>query len=359
MVTTAVAPTNIATLKYWGKNPAWEEYHIPTKSSLSFTVDGLYTKTTVQAKKGSGNVEFNLNRKVITPEMKEYEYVGDFLKKVGAIYPFLNSYDYEIVSENNFPTAAGFASSASGFAALIKAIAGEVKELAFAKGNDRKLSALARLGSGSATRSIPSKGGFVVWERGISPDDKRTPENVSQEEKEKIIDSSYSETLVEPDAWQELRIIYVKVKEEEKKVKSRAGMKTSVATSQFYKAWVEYEENEMKGKMVNAVRQKDFGLFAELTMKASNNLHSICLNTYPPISYLNETSWKIINMVHDINEGEVKAAYTYDAGPNAVVFTLGKHEGEVKGALAEVVGKENLFATRMGRGPYYTDNHLF
>jgi diphosphomevalonate decarboxylase len=359
MTTTAEAPTNIAVLKYWGKNPAWEEYHIPSKSSLSFTVDKLKTKTTVEAKPGgSGRADFTLNGKKIAPAMKEYEYIGDFFAKVGAFHPFVKKYDYRIASENNFPTSAGFASSASGFAALITAMAGELEEFAPLRGDDRRLSALARLGSGSAARSIPAKGGFVVWHRGLEFTDRREPSSLSKAEVAMASESSYAETLFAPAHWPELRLLYAKVEAGEKKVKSRAGMRASIETNPLYGAWVEYEEGSMKGAMAGAMKRRDFPALAALVMKASNNLHQICLGTYPPIVYLNETSLRIIGAVHEMNGDAPKAAYTYDAGPNAVVLTLEKHEREVRSLLEGIVG-DNITTARMGEGARAVKGHLF
>ncbi|HSB47041.1 MAG TPA: diphosphomevalonate decarboxylase [Candidatus Bilamarchaeum sp.] len=353
MTTTAVAPTNIAVLKYWGKNPAFEDLLVPTKSSLSFTVEGLVTTTTVQAKKGSGKIDFELNGKKISPGMKEYEYVGDFLDKVGKFHPFVRKYDYRIASKNNFPTAAGFASSASGFAALIKAMAGELQEFASIKDDDKMLSALARLGSGSAARSIPAKGGFVEWKRGAAfPAGKG-------DSAEKAMAESCAKTLFPPGHWPDLAIIYVKVQEHEKKIKSRAGMKASIETNPLYGAWVDYEEGVMKERMVEALQRKDFASLAEMIMKASNSLHQICLGTYPPIVYLSEASLKIIEAVHKMNEGGIVAAYTFDAGPNAVVFCEGRNEEAVLAALEGVAGKGALHRTRMGQGARFVPDHLF
>ncbi len=361
MKVTAVAPTNIAILKYWGKNPDWEKYHIPMKSSLSFTVDGLYTTTTVEAEKGSGKVSFELNGRQITPEMKEWEYIDDFFGKIGRLFPFVKNYDYRIVSKNNFPTAAGYASSASGFAALVKAIVGAVEEFEEFREDDKKLSALARLGSGSASRSIPREGGFVAWWRGYSPYHLRPPEAYSEEERMHIIFSSYAESLYPPEHWEELRIIYAKVAKKEKKVKSRAGMKQTVKENPLYRAWIDYEEGNLKDTMIRYVKEKNFEQLAELIMRASNNLHAMALSTYRPIIYLNEISHSIIDAIHDLNleKGMNVAAYTFDAGPNAVVFTLAKDEAEVAGLLKDIVGEENVFATKPGRGPYYTEEHLF
>ncbi len=357
---TVRAPTNIAIVKYWGKNPLWEYFHIPTKSSLSFTVDGLYTETMLEVEEGNGEVSFTLNGEEIKPEQKEFEYVDVYIKKLFELVPETKGYNYRVVSKNNFPTAAGFASSASGFAAMAKALQGAMKELEpevyeeyFS--DDKKLSVFARLGSGSATRSIPSEGGVVVWHKGIPMDFPKRPEDVPDEEKKDIIFSSYAESLFPPEHWPELRIIYTKVKKGEKAVKSRAGMKMTIKTNPVYSQWVEYEENKVLPRVIDRIADKNFPQLANDIMMMSNGLHAMMYYTEPRIRYLNDTSEQIIDAVLDLNESEVKAAYTFDAGPNAVVFTLAQYESEVSSRLAEIVGKENVFVTKMGKGPVFVE----
>ncbi|MEW6748330.1 MAG: diphosphomevalonate decarboxylase [Candidatus Micrarchaeota archaeon] len=352
-MTIAIAPTNIAILKYWGKNPAWEEYFIPTKSSLSFTPKGLETRTEVLAERKKGDssaIAFSLNGKGMPAGRPEHSYLLDFLARVGRFYPFVLDYDYEIESSNNFPTAAGFASSASGFAALAKAMAGELDEFAPIKDDDGRLSVLARLGSGSAARSMPSDGGFVEWRRGLDFDDRRSPASLSESELEEAVFSSSAKSLFGYRHWRDFTLIYCKVKEEEKKVKSRGGMKSSVESSPNYASWVEREEGETRRRMIEAVREKDFEALAPLIMESSDSLHRICESTKPPLHYLDETSRKIIRAVRSMNDGEAKAAYTFDAGPNAVVFTLNKHGKEVSETLGELLGPDALIATTLGPG---------
>jgi diphosphomevalonate decarboxylase len=348
-----VAPTNIAVVKYWGKYELWESYHIPYKSSASFVVQDLTTTTQLSVEPGKGQLFFTLNGEVIPPESKQYRYVSTYVQKLRELTPVLQRYDLYVESENNFPTAAGFASSASGFAAMAKALQLVMKELdeefynAYMS-DDISLSVFARLGSGSATRSIPEDGGFTVWWRGtLLP---VPPERLNERSRKNVMFSSYAESLFPPQHWPALRIIYVKVDSAEKKVKSRAGMKKTVETNPLFKQWVEYEEREVLPAVIDSVERRDFERFAQLVMHCSHGLHAMMRYTYPSIEYLNDTSRKIMSSVEEINEKEVKAAYTFDAGPNAVVFTLQQHEAEVVSALREIVGKDNVFVTRMGKG---------
>src|SRR5699024_7284824 len=154
MKATAKAHTNIALIKYWGKRN--EILKLPMNNSLSLTLDDLYTKTTVEFQSDLENDTFYLNGNV--KQGTSLQRVKDFLHLIRRAS---GKNEYALVqSENKVPTAAGFASSASGFAALAAAATKAVgMDL-----NDKDLSRLTRQGSGSACRSI--YGGFVEWQQG-------------------------------------------------------------------------------------------------------------------------------------------------------------------------------------------------
>lgn len=105
---------------------------------------------------------------------------------------------------------------------------------------------------------------------------------------------------------------------------STAGMQTSVDTSPLLKYRAEVVVPERMTRMARCIRDRDFEAFGQLTMQDSNQFHATCLDTFPPIFYLNDISQRIIALVHRFNahHGRTKVAYTFDAGPNAVVFML-------------------------------------
>lgn len=164
------------------------------------------------------------------------------------------------------------------------------------------LTKLARLGSGSACRSI--YGGFVEWKAGTDHD------------------SSFAEQIVDENHWDSLRVLILVLNDAAKEVPSTGGMKRSVETSQLLKHRSEVIVPERCQQMRAAILDKDFHRFAELTMKDSNQFHATCLDTYPPIFYLNQSSKAVIELVHAFNDyhGKSKVAYTFDAGPNAFLF---------------------------------------
>ncbi|XP_060896450.1 diphosphomevalonate decarboxylase [Labrus mixtus] len=318
-IVTCTAPVNIAVIKYWGKRH--EELILPINSSLSVTLhqDQLKTTTTVATSRSFQEDRIWLNGKeedITHPRLqsclREIRRLSRKRRNDGD--PALDatglSHKVHICSVNNFPTAAGLASSAAGFACL-------VYTLARVFGIDGELSGIARQGSGSACRSI--YGGFVQWLMGQKEDGK---DSLAQQ--------------VEPEShWPELRILVLVASAERKPVGSTSGMQTSVQTSCLLKHRAESVVPGRMAEMIQAVRRKDFAAFAELTMKDSNQFHATCLDTYPPIFYLNSVSQQVINVVHRYNRhyGETRLAYTFDAGPNAVIFTLQQYVPE----LVEVV----------------------
>ncbi|NXN44292.1 MVD1 decarboxylase, partial [Rhinoptilus africanus] len=181
-----------------------------------------------------------------------------------------------------------------------------VSALARLYGVEGELSEVARRGSGSACRSM--LGGFVQWQRGERPDGR----------------DSLALQVAPETHWPELRVLVLVVSGEKKHVGSTAGMQTSVDTSPLLKHRAEAVVPERLALMMRHIRERDFEGFGQLTMKDSNQFHATCLDTFPPIFYLNDLSRHIIALAHRFNahHGRTKVAYTFDAGPNAVIFTL-------------------------------------
>lgn len=327
LIATVEATPNIAVVKYWGKRD--DKLILPQEGSQSFTLDSLKTRTTVMFSSEFKEDEFWLNGKKVDlndKEVAERMQQLDVIRKKAGI-----ALKARIVSINGFPTAAGFASSASGLAALACA----ASKAAGLNLDSKELSILARLGSGSACRSVV--GGFVEWHKGVKADGS----------------DSFAETLFPPEHWPELRLLSAILAEGKKKVSSRAGMKQTVATSVLYQARLASLPKLMQ-EMREAVKNKDFAKFAELTMRESNDLHSVMLDTWPPITYLNDLSKQVIYAVHELNAGnEVKAAYTFDAGPNAHIYTLEKYVPEIKKMLEGIEGVQKMIVSKVGHGPKY------
>ncbi|BFZ12530.1 hypothetical protein BsWGS_15569 [Bradybaena similaris] len=301
---TCTAPVNIAVIKYWGKKD--ENLILPTNPSLSVTLgqDELRAKTSVAVSETFKEDRIWLNGR---EESVQSPRIQNVLKEIRrrAHKRSADSKDdsklfrhVHIVSENNFPTAAGLASSAAGYACL-------VYSLAKLFGVQGEISDIARQGSGSACRSI--YGGFVKWNVGEREDGS----------------DSYAVQVAPESHWPEMRALILVVNDQKKLVGSTEGMQTSIETSELMKHRISLVP-KWTDEIIEAIKQKDFPAFAKITMRESNQLHAVCLDTYPPIMYLNDTSKFIIRLVHYINEmlGVEKVAYTFDAGPNACLYLL-------------------------------------
>src|SRR6266700_2397986 len=170
MKATAVAPSNIAFIKYWGKKD--EVLRLPENGSISMNLSNLLTTTTVEFNELFKNDSITLNGKKESPKNNRAIKHIDRIRKLAKI-----TTKVKIVTENNFPTGTGLSSSASGFAALT--VAGAV--VAGLDLSEKELSILARQGSGSACRSIPD--GFVEWFDGETSE------------------AAYAASLYKPDYW--------------------------------------------------------------------------------------------------------------------------------------------------------------
>ncbi|XP_041375575.1 diphosphomevalonate decarboxylase-like [Gigantopelta aegis] len=301
---TCTAPVNIAVIKYWGKRD--EKLILPINSSISATLgqNELRAKTTAAISKDFTEDKMWLNGEEQPMTSSRIQNVLKEIKRRAQKRKSQEMADdsihwhLHVCSENNFPTAAGLASSAAGYACF-------VHTLAQLYGITGEISDIARLGSGSACRSV--YGGFVLWDMG-------TEQNGSDSIAKQIAPESH---------WPELRILILVVSDQRKYVGSSEGMQTSVQTCELLKKRTEIVSSRID-QMTEAILKKDFETFAELTMKESNQLHAVCLDTFPPISYMRDVSHHIVRLVHNYNKivGHTKVAYTFDAGPNACLYLL-------------------------------------
>ncbi|CAG9771018.1 unnamed protein product [Ceutorhynchus assimilis] len=321
---TCIAPINMAVIKYWGKRD--EELILPINDSISasLSTDVMCAKTTIVTSALLKENKFWLNgqeQSFDSPRLTNC--LRAIKKRADEKLPHLH-WNISICSENNFPTAAGLASSAAGYACLVYALA----QLYNIEG---EISNIARQGSGSACRSI--YGGWVRWHKGNSP----------------VGEDSLAKQIVPADHWPEMRLLVLVVNDTKKKYSSAKGMAITTLTSSLIK----YRANEIVPRRIEAMEQailnKNFQSFAELTMKDSNSMHACCLDSFPPIAYMNEVSHSIIQLVHLYNDykKELTVAYTVDAGPNTCIYLL---ESEVEDFLSIV---NFVFPNNVDDNEYY------
>lgn len=323
------APVNIAVVKYWGKRDP--KLNLPTNSSLSVTLSqaDLRTLTTASCSASFAPAEDSLTLNGEASDisgartqacLRELRSRRAALEAADQSLPRLSTMPLRLVSENNFPTAAGLASSAAGFAALVRAIA----DLYALPADAAELSLVARQGSGSACRSL--FGGYVAWRMGERADGT----------------DSRAELVAPASHWPDMRALILVVSAAKKGVSSTSGMQQTVATSGLFRERVARVVPENMAAMERAVRERDFPAFAELTMRESNSFHATCADTYPPIFYMNDVSRAAVRAVEAVNEraGRTVAAYTFDAGPNAVVYYLEQDKAAVLGTFYGILGAQ-------------------
>ncbi|MEM3972273.1 MAG: diphosphomevalonate decarboxylase [Saccharolobus sp.] len=318
---TVSAPSNIALIKYWGKRGD-ERLNLPLNSSLSITLDdqlSVITKISLSDKD-----LIIVNGKILSEEESK-EYAGRVIEKFREISN--KDFHVRIESYAKFPVNAGLASSAAGIAALTFGL----NELLGLDLSLKELSKIARIGSGSACRSM--FGGFVMWERGVRDDG----------------EDSYCYQLFPSDHWRELVDIIVILSEEEKKISSRKGMIRTTQTSELVECRLKFIEKTMK-ELIDAIKNKDEKKFYYYVMRHSNNMHAVILDSWPSFFYLNDTSLKIMEWIQDFG----KAAYTFDAGPNPHILTTENNVSEILNFL-NTLNVKRVIISRVGEGPKLND----
>ncbi len=289
MSVTITTHPNIALIKYWGKRN--EQLFLPTKSSLSVGLEALTTTTTIDISSTETD-EITINGQ--RPSQAHTQPILDFLKITGIN----NRPPLAITTTNSFPTAAGLASSASGFAALALGL----NHFFSLNLSPHELSALARRGSGSACRSL--FGGFVVWHRGHRPDGS----------------DSFAEQLLPASHWPTFRIIVAIVAQEPKKISSRTAMQNSVTTSPIYEKWVEASESRLD-RMHRAILDKNFELVGQLAEQDCIGMHKTMHTSQPPVNFLLPATANIMQQVTDLRTKlGIPCYFTIDAGPNVKIL---------------------------------------
>ncbi len=326
--TTFRVGSNIAFIKYWGvSNPA---LNIPLNSSISMTLADAHTTTTV-AWDTAGRLaadEITLDGEDLS-ESKAKRLV-DHLNRLRAVAGV--DYRAQVASYNNFPMASGIASSASGFAALT--VAG-----AAALGLDldaTQLSALARRGSGSASRSL--FGGFVEWQKGSGDED------------------SVAHQLYPADHWA-LRDIVAVVSSAEKKVSSANGHLLALssplvdARTDYVGGWLE----EVRA----AIAERNLGRLGPIIELDALTMHSIMMTSRPSLFYWQPGTLVILEAVQQWRADGLPVYFTIDAGPNVHLICEAASAGEVEKRLSAISAVEQIIVSRPGPGPQRLDEHLF
>jgi diphosphomevalonate decarboxylase len=310
----ARAHANIALVKYWGKRGPRAD-NLPAVGSLSLTLAGLTTHTRVRFDPGAHDDRITLaGQPAPAAEAARVRHVLDLVRSRAGV-----RHGAWVESRNDFPTAAGLASSASAFAALAAAATR-------AAGLDLpgpELADLARRGSGSAARSI--FGGFVE----LSRDGQATP-------------------LATPDDFA-VRIVVALTADGRKPMGSTAAMEATCATSPYYPAWVETHEADLAEARV-AVLTRDLAALGAVAERSCLKMHAAALAADPGILFWNGATVEAIMRVRALRDAGVPAYFTIDAGPHVKVLTTAEHTPAVERALEQVAGVRAVKTHAPGAG---------
>lgn len=317
---TVRAHTNIALIKYWGKADA--QLRLPLMSSLSMTLDAFYTDTKIE--KVTGPSQFYLNNEQQSAAASQR--VFTYLKKLQDRFQVTGN--LIVKSINHVPTSAGLASSSSAFAALAAAFC-QCYELEV---TPEELSRLARIGSGSASRSI--YGGFAVWQKGDSDQ------------------TSYAYALDEKPAM-DLHLLAVELNTKQKKISSTHGMKDA-QSSPFFKPWLKRNDFELN-EMIQAIKDNNFTALGQLAELNANEMHAINLTAQPEFTYFEPQTIQAIKLVEQLRAEGIECYYTIDAGPNIKVLCQLRNSKEIIQRFSSEFNNVKIVNASFGPGITYLD----
>jgi len=313
MRATAQAQPNIALVKYWGKRD--RRRNLPATGSQSITLDSLSTTMDVDFASGAGRDTLELNGRE----------AGDMLARVSRCLDLVAGEQRPraaVVSRSNFPVAAGLASSAAAFAALVVAAAGAI-------GRDEETLELARIAgaaSGSAARSLYA--GFVELEAGDA--DIRLHE------------------LATPDDWP-LEVVIAVTAPGTKAVSSGEAMVSSAETSPFYARWAEEQDDDLTAGR-DAIAGRDFAALAAVAEHNCLKMHSVMWTSRPSLVYWNPATVACMRAVRELRDEGCAVFFTIDAGPQVKAVCLPADADAVAAALASVDGVVEILRSGLGQG---------
>jgi diphosphomevalonate decarboxylase len=323
---TAVANANIALIKYWGNSD--QTLRLPANPSLSMNMGGLTSTTTVAFDAALETDQILLDGAPLSGT--GHQRVVDHLERVRALAGCVDR--ARVVSRNAFVSGAGLASSASGFAALtLAATAAAGLTL-----SERELSALARLGSGSACRSVA--GGFVEWLPAERHED------------------SYGVSIAPPDHWALADVIAI-VATEHKDVGSTAGHALA-ETSPLQSARVTTTPARFETCKA-ALLTRDFERLAPVVELEALAMHAVMFTSTPSLIYWAPATLQLMEAVRAWREGGLPVAFTIDAGPNVHCLCPLEVAGQVEQRLAAISGVQSVLCAKPGGPAHLVASHLF
>jgi diphosphomevalonate decarboxylase len=321
---TAQAHPNIAFIKYWGNRD--EALRLPANGSISMNLGGLYTRTTVSFQSTLPFDELIINdREVTGPAQERVSALLELVRGLAGLKA-----QAEVVSENNFPSGAGIASSASAFAALaLAATAAAGLEL-----SEAELSRLARRGSGSACRSIPP--GFAEWEMGGADED------------------SFAASIAPPEHWDLVDCVAI-VSEAHKPTGSTQGHALA-GTSPLQHRRVADAPRRLQICRA-AILGRDFAALAAIVEEDSDLMHAVMMSSTPALHYRNSASVAVMSAVREWRAQGMDVCSTVDAGANVHVICTASHKDDAAARLRAIAGVKDVLVAGVGGGATLVDEN--
>jgi diphosphomevalonate decarboxylase len=316
---TAIAFPNIAFIKYWGLRDA--RLHLPTNGSISMNLAGLTTRTRVTFDPNPPADTLSINGKAsVGPAQQRVSAFLDRVRQIAKIKTFAS-----VVSDNNFPTGTGIASSASAFAALsLAASAAAGLHL-----NEAELSRLARTGSGSACRSVP--GGFVEWRMGHDDLD------------------SHAYSIAPPDHWRLVDCVVI-VSQAHKPTGSIEGHRLAPSSPLHLARTAKIPH--LLAECRRAIEVCDFDRLAQVTELDCHLMHAVMMTSSPRLLYWQPATLAVLHAVQQWRKEGTPVCYTIDAGPNVHVITTEQASQRIEVQLAELPGVQRVLTASPG-GPVH------
>ena len=315
MRATATAHPNFALIKYWGKRDSGA--NVPAVGSLSVTLDAMSTTTTVSFDEALGRDTLELEGREVPASDDRLRRCMDALRDIAGIDHYA-----AISSRNDFPTGAGLASSASGYAALIMAAAGALR----LDPRDPRLLDIARIGSGSAPRSVC--GGYALLE--IDGDRAVCGQCAGAED------------------WP-LGIVVAITDEAAKDVSSRDGMERSRSSSPFYDQWVRSHPADLSAA-AEKVASRDFAGLAVLAEHNCLKMHAVMMTTQPPLLYWKPATIDCMREIMRLRAEGLPVFFTVDAGPQVKAVCQPEAVEDVRRALESIPGVGRTVSGGVGGG---------
>ena len=322
---TAIAPSNIAFTKYWGRKD--EKLRLPINGSVAMTISNMLTTTTVEFDTQLKKDDITINNEKQEKEVEKVVKHLDRIRKQASIKTFA-----KVVSTNSFPTGTGLSSSSSGFAALTVAAA----TAAGLNLSEKELGILSRQASGASIRSIPA--GFVEWLDGDTSE------------------KSYAKTIFPKDHWDIADVVAVVSKERKDVATSQGheGANTSVFMETRIKGMK--KKNETVKKLI---KEKDFQKFGEFIEAEALELHAIYITQNPSLIYLTPESLMIIKLCKKWRSEGLPVYFTVNTGQDVHLIVEKKNIKKLETKLKEINEVKQIIINYPGDGTKLSNNHLF